>query len=674
MTADHTTPEKKPPLEIICSRHFLSWLHNERISLAFTTYQTHRLFLVGLKPDGRLSAFERLFDRAMGLWATPRQLIMSSRYQIWQFYNPLAEGEEYNGYDRIYVPRVTYTTGELDAHDVVEDGEGQILFVNTLYSCLAKVSQQYSFTPIWQPPFISKLAPEDRCHLNGLALKDGKPAYVTAVSRSDAVEGWRDRRGDGGCLMDVNTSEIIMNDLSMPHSPRYYRGQLWLLNSGTGEFGRVDMDSGRFEPVAFCPGYLRGLAFHDHYAIVGLSKPRHNRIFTGLALDERLADKESDPRCGLMVIDLDTGNIVHWMQLEGVVTELYDVQVMNGVRLPMSLGLRTDEIRRFVSMDPRGRPESERATNITLVAAADPPASTDTTDFEFRSTDRVKPADAIQYDALTFPSVKSRWQVAPPRGALHIITVGKKEDLAGSVMAEISPDGTAAEIISLFVASQHRRKGLGRSLMEGIELNLTKQGCRRISTSFRSDWSGTPVLEKIIKGNGWPHPRMVRKLFKTNIEKISKAPWMECGDLPEGLTLFPWHALTGEERQDIVKRQAETPWYPEMLSPFQEEKRLEPMNSLGLRQKDRVAGWMITHRTLPDTIQYTALFLTPELQQQGVAIHLAVAAIRRQQDAGIPWLIWMLDSSNQPVLKFAEQYLNPYTQSVDLFLSEKIIK
>lgn len=381
-SASPSTPS--PPLEITCSRQFLPWLQEQQLSLAFTTYQTNRLFLLGVKPDGRLSAFERLFDRAMGLYATSERLYMSSRYQLWQFENALEPGEVRNGYDRLYVPRIGYTTGDLDIHDIAVVpplskealGGEQVIFVNTLFCCLATLSDRYSFTPLWQPPFISKLAAEDRCHLNGLAIVEGKPSYVTAISQSDVAAGWRERRQNGGCVVDVQSNEVILTGLSMPHSPRFYpdpsllspsfpptggmtqeqrlsQGRLWLLNSGTGEFGYVDTERGAFEPVAFCPGYLRGMAFWDKFAIVGLSKPRGNKTFSGLALDERLAAHDATPRCGLMVIDLHTGDIAHWLELEGVVEELYDVAVLPGVRRPMSLGFRTEEICRLLTFDSR---------------------------------------------------------------------------------------------------------------------------------------------------------------------------------------------------------------------------------------------------------------------------------------------------------------------------------
>jgi uncharacterized protein (TIGR03032 family) len=347
------------PLEINASRYFIDWLIEQQISLAFTTYQTSRLLLLGVDAAGKLSGFERHFNRAMGLYATPERLYLSSKYQLWQLDNVLSTGQLYNGYDKLYVPRIGYTTADLDIHDIAIDTSGRVIFISSLLNCLATISTHHSCTPLWQPKFISQLVNEDRCHLNGLAMVEGEPRYVTAISQSDVVDGWRDKRRDGGCLMDVRSKEVILTGLSMPHSPRFYRNKLWLLNSGKGEFGYVDLETGIFEPVTFCPGYLRGLAFWGDYAIVGLSKPRE-RTFSGLELNERLAAKDAEPRCGLMVIDLNSGSIVHWMRLEGIIIELYDVQVLPGVRQPMALGFQTDEISRIITLDPMGSLFPER--------------------------------------------------------------------------------------------------------------------------------------------------------------------------------------------------------------------------------------------------------------------------------------------------------------------------
>ncbi|MGH8582680.1 MAG: TIGR03032 family protein [Gammaproteobacteria bacterium] len=340
----------EPKLEITTSRQFTAWLFEQNLSLAFSTYQSGKLFLLGLQPDGRLSVFERTFNRAMGLWGDGQTLYLSTLYQLWRFENALEPGQYANRYDRLYVPQVAYTTGDIDIHDIAPDSTGRLIFANTLFSCLGALSERYSFVPVWQPPFISKLAAEDRCHLNGLAMKDGQPAYVTAVSQSDAADGWRDRRRDGGVVIDVQANAVIADGLSMPHSPRWHRGELWLVNSGAGYFGKLDPAGGAFEPHTFCPGYIRGLALHGDFAVVGSSKPRENKTFSGLPLDDVLRAKDAEPRCGLYVIDLRTGDAVHWVRIEGVVEELYDVVVLPNVRRPSALGLKTDEIRRTLTI------------------------------------------------------------------------------------------------------------------------------------------------------------------------------------------------------------------------------------------------------------------------------------------------------------------------------------
>jgi uncharacterized protein (TIGR03032 family) len=341
----------EPKLEIDCSRQFPEWLIEQKISLAFTTYQSGKLFLIGLRPDRRLSVHERTFNRCMGLWADSQTLWMSSLYQLWHFENALGAGEAHQGFDRLYVPQLGYTTGDLDIHDVAVDGRGRPLFVATLFSCIGTTSDTHSFAPVWHPRFITKLAAEDRCHLNGLAMRDGAPAYVSAVAATDVADGWREHRRAGGVVIDVAANEIVCGGLSMPHSPRLRDGTLYLLNSGTGYFGRIDTGRGVFEPIAFCPGYLRGLVFVDRFAVVGLSRPRaENKTFGGLELGETLAAKGVSARCGIMVIDLKTGDTVHWLNIKGVVEELYDVAVLPGVVRPMALGFKSDEIRRVITL------------------------------------------------------------------------------------------------------------------------------------------------------------------------------------------------------------------------------------------------------------------------------------------------------------------------------------
>lgn len=347
------TPET-PWLDVSASRGFPDWLTAERLSLAVSTYQVGKLLLIGRGPTGRVSVFERDYERCMGVCADGASLWVGTAYQIWRFENVLRPGNDYQGYDRLYVPRVGHTTGDIDAHDIAIASDGLPVFAATRFNCLARLHPRDSFEPIWRPPFISRLVAEDRCHLNGFTMKDGRPSFATAVATTDVDDGWRDRRRGGGVVLAVPSGDVVCSGLSMPHSPRWHNGRLWVLDGGGGRLGFVDISTGKFEEVAFLPGFLRGLAVVGNYAVVGLSLPRHEKTFTGLPLEENLTARNADPRCGLSVVNLTTGAVEHWVRFEGQVRELYDVAVLPGAVRPMALGFRTDDIRRLITLPEPG--------------------------------------------------------------------------------------------------------------------------------------------------------------------------------------------------------------------------------------------------------------------------------------------------------------------------------
>jgi uncharacterized protein (TIGR03032 family) len=363
--------------EATWSLSFPEWLARNRCSIAFTTYQSGKLFMLGTptaSADATVSIIERNFPHCMGMCVTldAASLWLSSRYQILRLdrtggravpHVPVAAstvpGADDSAWclgvhDVAYVPRIGWTTGHLDVHDMAIDRDNSLVFVNTLFGCLATVSDRGSFRPLWRPRFLSALVPEDRCHLNGLAMQDGRPAFVTIAGRSDALDGWRAQRRSGGCVLDVATSEAVCTGLSMPHSPRVHAGNLWVLNSGTGEIGTVDRRAGRFQPVAAGAGFLRGLCFHAGHGIVTVSKPRGN-TFGDLAIQDRLDARHSKAMAGLIVIDLSTGCEIAWFRIESeFVTELYDAVVLPDTRNPAVVGFKADDIERFVTIDFAG--------------------------------------------------------------------------------------------------------------------------------------------------------------------------------------------------------------------------------------------------------------------------------------------------------------------------------
>ncbi len=344
--------DRPTDLEISYSDGLEDWLAREQVSLAFATPPS-KLFLVGLDDSGGLSVFERTFNKCMGLAVDGTEAIyLGTRYQVWRLQHAPAQHEDYAGYDRCYVPRRVWTTGYVNCHDVASDGAGGVVFVNTRYGCLARLSDDQSFEPVWWPPYQRRRQQGDCCHLNGLAMREGAPAYVTSVSTTDGLDSWRNHRTGGGVVVDVASGEVVCGDLSMPHSPRLYRGQLWLTNSGTGQLGRVDLDRGRFEPTTFAPGFLRGLSFTGDYALVGSSRFRGSGAYSRLPLDAALEEAGTGPKLGVFVVDLRTGEIAEWLVIEsGYLHELFDVVALPGVRRPMALGLVNDEIEHQIWFD-----------------------------------------------------------------------------------------------------------------------------------------------------------------------------------------------------------------------------------------------------------------------------------------------------------------------------------
>jgi uncharacterized protein (TIGR03032 family) len=201
--------------------------------------------------------------------------------------------------------------------------------VNTRFSCLATLDDTYSFVPRWRPPFISALAPEDRCHLNGLAIVDDEPRYVTALGTSDTANGWRDEKLAGGVVMAVPSGEVVLGGLCMPHSPRWHEGRLWLLESGRGVLCSVDVETGDRTEVASVPGFARGMSFLGPYAFIGLSQVREH-VFDGLPLTGEGVERN----CGIWVVDTRTGDSVAWLRFEGIVQEIYEVVVLPRFRYP----------------------------------------------------------------------------------------------------------------------------------------------------------------------------------------------------------------------------------------------------------------------------------------------------------------------------------------------------
>jgi uncharacterized protein (TIGR03032 family) len=350
--------ERFGPLEIETSPNFAAWLGSFGGSLVFTAYHSSKMIFVGRKLDEETITISEgnNFQRCMGVGVHPnmRSMALATKNQIIRFENLVPPGLTYEGHDAIYTPHRTWVTGYLDTHDVATMANKSLLFVNTGFSCVATVSEGYSFRPVWKPSFITEILPEDRCHLNGMALIGDRLRYVTAVCNTNTPKGWRDHMQDGGVLIDVATDEFILTGMAMPHSPRIHDGRLWMLESGKGAFGYVDLRERKFVPIAFCPGFARGLALHGNYAAICLSLPRSDdKDFSHMVLGKSLGKRGEEPRCGLMIVDITSGETVAWLTAKSGARELFDVDFLPGVRNPKVIDYLNEEINRVILIDQR---------------------------------------------------------------------------------------------------------------------------------------------------------------------------------------------------------------------------------------------------------------------------------------------------------------------------------
>jgi len=346
---DAQMPEPEQPTESpfrsVHTNTFPELLRQLGVSVLVTTYQAGKLVM--LREDGGvLNTHFRNMSKPMGLARDGGRLAIGCGVDIWEFHNvpavcaKLDESEDYPAatakHDACFLPRRSNCTGDIHIHEMAfvdAKPKPELIFVNTAFSCLSKRSDENSFEPVWRPKWIKHISPGDSCHLNGLAMRDGQARYVTALGTTNKPGSWRENKRDGGLLIDVDSHEIIIQGLSMPHSPRWYNGKLWVLESGEGTIGTVDMATGKYHSIAQFPGFTRGLSFIGPLAFIGLSQVRESAVFSGIPLVERL--KEAEERtCGVWVLNIETGETLGFCRFEEGVQEIFSVEVLPGVRFP----------------------------------------------------------------------------------------------------------------------------------------------------------------------------------------------------------------------------------------------------------------------------------------------------------------------------------------------------
>ena len=673
--------------QLSASPGLAAWLRAQGVSLAFSTYRANRLMFLGRNEQDQLKLHERLFDRPMGLFVTdpdPAQggvhsLWMAGRSQLWRLDNLLGAGQTHEGADRLYVPSACFTTGEVNAHEIVTTpdahGADQPLFVNTAFSCLARVQPGCSFAPVWQPPFISQLTPDDRCHLNGLALVGGIPTWATACGSSDTPAGWRDHRAGGGVVLHLPTNRIAATGLSMPHSPRWHLAKLWLLNSGTGELGWIENE--RFAPLCFVPGFARGLAFVGGYAVVGLSKLRSPQ-FSGLPLEQQLnAIGLPGGCCGLRVIDLASGTVVHSLDLPEPIDELFDVVALPGVRQPRALGLLGEDIHCLVKLPgrdqlttirpkaPSGNPHQAKPPPMFGLPDGAAPAespnahATTHTPVRYQQVFQLTPQTLAPDAGLTFPPLTPNSpRLAALAGELFGLSAMADGTMVGLAIAERTANGQAT-LVSLMVAPAFRCQGIATRLLFNLQRFLAQQGVPEVTLRYHANAKLDRHFEPLLQRLGWVPPRAEFVLIQSSAERLASTGWNTRFPIALPYTLFPWLEATSA---DLAR--ASTLGAPADLLPPASTQGLEAAVSLGLRHHGDLVGWLIAHRVNASTVRYSSYFVAPAHRSRARGLALLAEGFSRQHAAGIPRAKAAVRVGNAQAWRTFERRVLPYFPAV----------
>ncbi len=337
-----------PPFACTHSPNLPELLMQLNCTIVVSTYQAGKVVLVSATNRNQLVQLPRTFKRAMGIAVKDNKMAIATENEVIILANSKRLAETYpakpNTYDALYLPRATYYTGHLDMHDL-HYGKDALWGVNTSFSCLCKIDSDYSFHPVWKPHFIDKLASEDRCHLNGLAMQDGEPIYISALGTGNTLQSWRDNIIGGGVLMDVASNEIIASGLAMPHAPRLYDGKLYVLLSAKEQLVCVDPATGKYDVVTQVPGFVRGMTKYGEYLFIGTSKLRKkSSTFKHLKIS-----KESDA-AGIKVVHLPSGKVVANLNWLSSVDEIYDVQILPNASRPNIINTYTDAHQRALML------------------------------------------------------------------------------------------------------------------------------------------------------------------------------------------------------------------------------------------------------------------------------------------------------------------------------------
>lgn len=348
---DKAVQMRSPALNLHIDASFSALLAQHNLAV-LATVGPDGIIAIGRDGDGRPAVEHRAVANAFALAVSGSRLAISHKYGI-TVYNdcralagrhPTAPAR----YDAYYTPLVTFHTGDCLIHDMVATRQGLVV-ANTRFSTVDLIDGRHNFNPIWRPPFISLPMPEDRCHLNGLALAGNTLKYVTAFGPFNVAGGWRSKQDFHGVLIDAADGRCVAEGLSVPHSPRIIDGKVYFCESGYGTLVRINPDDGQREVVCELPGLTRGVDAHGGIAFVGMSSQRKSASLPTLPLLVR----HEALTAGIAAVDLASGEVLGMVRIQNAGREILDVKIIPNCALP-GIGERNDHDEFHLTESPTG--------------------------------------------------------------------------------------------------------------------------------------------------------------------------------------------------------------------------------------------------------------------------------------------------------------------------------
>jgi uncharacterized protein (TIGR03032 family) len=271
------------------------------------------------------------FDRPHGVAASGNKIALSLNQQLRLFVSRdqcedccQVDRSCATGNRREFSARQSRYTPGFSSPDLAWGTDG-LWIANPAFSCLSTLTNDGRLLNLWKPGFTSEFSEEDQCRINGVAMENGTPRYVTAMAEWNTVGDWRKPVLNPGVIIHVPGGEVLCRGLFSPAAPRVHNGRLWVLEACSGQLCHVNRQTGEVDVVETFPGYTTGLDCHAGYGFVGLSSTcgATDSATTPLAAQGNLW-------CGLAVVELATGKAVEAVKLLSGFESISSVAIVAG--------------------------------------------------------------------------------------------------------------------------------------------------------------------------------------------------------------------------------------------------------------------------------------------------------------------------------------------------------